>query len=557
MRKKRVAMHGYSFFCLKLYLNLQQNYVINRQIYLKGQNNMETIAVNEELTEQNQTNRLKKFWQKISFGKKKQMQEQDANVDSANETGWSSVIISHMTPEELLTTSLKELMSNYLPNAYTEKEKKQNQDIVSKFQKYFGKDFDVEKTKFEFTDPKAAQVAQDYLNEKLEGIKNKALSMNIMELNKAVDEIYKFIGFTDINLLETPKQNADLMFQHRVGHFAQMANTFTVLDTVRDILDISTDATMLLGAKLRLENDIKQMENLHRQNAISGEQMAIIYENIGRIHDHYFAKDKGYNADAIGLEKRIARQYMEDALNLTCDVDRIQSCQQYLQQEGKKLTPKIARMVQTAYERYFAKMKANNEPISSKAHEKYADAIVAQESCIGFIDEKGMQRIHNQTDKAISHYIKAIETSPRDENKVQVLNKMLHYVQKYRYDEQDEYLWKSVNVVNDTFSGKNKVLSLMQLLPKIKKNLPLKKILLESTFNELLETTDMDEKSRNLLLKNAGKQWVDLADAQKDIKGIAFINQTLDKIEKADKIRLQKEQMPISRKSSGGKDYFA
>jgi len=120
-----------------------------------------------------------------------------------------------------------------------------------------------------------------------------------------------------------------------------------------------------------------------------------------------------------------------------------------------------------------------------------------------------------------------------------------------------EYLWKSVNVVNDTFSGKNKVLSLMQLLPKIKKNLPLKKILLESTFNELLETTDMDEKSRNLLLKNAGKQWVDLADAQKDIKGIAFINQTLDKIEKADKIRLQKEQMPISRKSSGGKDYFA
>jgi hypothetical protein len=519
---------------------------------------METIAVNEDLTEQNQTNRLKKFWQKISpWKKKEQTQKQAINNDSANETGWSSVIISHMTPEELLTTSLKELMSNYLPEAYTEKEKKQNQDIIGKFQKYFGKDFDVEKTKFEFTDPKAAQVAQDYLDDKLEGIKNKALSMNIMELNKAVDEIYKFIGFTDINLLETPKQNADLMFNHRVGHFPQMANTFTVLDVVRDILDISTDSTMSLGAKIRLENDIKQMESLHQQNAITGEQMAIIYENIGRIHDHYFAKDKGCNTDAIVLEKKIARQYMEEALNLTSDVNRIQSCEQYLQQEGKKLTPKIARMVMTAYERYFDEMKESNEPISSKAHEKYAEAIMAQESCIGFIDEKGMQRIHRQTDKALSHYIRAVKSASRSENKVQVLNKMLHYLQKYRYDEQDEYFWKSVNVVNDTFSGNNKVMGLMQLMPKIRKNLPLKKILLESTFNELLDTKDMDEKSRNLLLKNTARQWLDLADAQKDANHIAFVNQTLDGIETADKTRTQKEQMPISRVSSGGKDYFA
>ena len=50
---------------------------------------------------------------------------------------------------------------------------------------------------------------------------------------------------------------------------------------------------------------------------------------------------------------------------------------------------------------------------------------------------------------------------------------------------------------------------------------------------------------------------MDLADAQKDAKGIAFVNQTLDDIENADKTRLQKEQLPISRVSSGGKDYFA
>ncbi len=478
--------------------------------------------------------------------------------------GTTSVRISHMQPQELMEISLNELRSMYVTNAYTPEELKQNQKVLDRFKKYYGENFDVEKTELDLLDPKLMQVTKEYVDEKLESIKNKALSMNIAELNDSVNEIFHFIGFNDIDLSTTPKKTTDKMFHHRVGHFPEMANTYMVLDTVRDILDISTDSTMSLGSTNRLEHDIKVMTSLHHKKAINSEQMAIIYENVARIHEHYFAKDKN-NKEAIDSEKKIAGKYMEEALNLTSDVWRIQSCTEYLQGADKKLTPKIARMVQTAYERYFNRIKKQDERVLeeespqelSSAHEKYADVIIGQEAYVGFISETAKQKIHHNTDKALSHYIQAIKTSSLMEDKVQILNKMVHYLQKFNYGEKDEYFWKSVNVVNDAFSGDNKIMNLMNLLPRIKQNKMFKKFLLEASINELLDTRDMDTSRRNLLLKNTGQQWLKLADKKKDAVGIAVVTDTLKKIETEEKARKQKEQMPISRTSSRGKDYFS
>ena len=521
-------------------------------------------SVNEE---QNENMKSKVGTEDLSAGKESEKQDEnsDAKTDETDEQpqeaktdndGLTSVTVTHMSEDELLIISMRDLMSSYVSETYTEEEKKRNQDIIGKFQKYYGKDFDVEKTKLELEDPKLKEVAQDYLNEKLEGIKNKALSMDISQLNDALNEIYKFIGFSNINLSATPKAEADLMFNHRVGHFQEMADTYMVLDTVRDILDISTDSTMSLGSRLRLDKDIEKMKKLRHRKAINREQMAIIYENVGRIHEHYFAKDKN-NTKAINKEQKSAGKYMEEALKRTSDVNRIQSCVEYLQEEGKKLKPKIARMAQEAYERFFADNAEKDEHVLSKAHEKYADVIIEQESYVGFISETTRKKILHQTDLALSHYAQAIETSPFSEDKVQILNKMIYYLGKFRYTAHDEALWKSVNVVTDAFAGNNKIKGLMQLLPRVEENKDLKKILLETSINELLGAEDIDDAKRNLLLKNTGQQWLKLADKKEDAKGIKKVTSVLEEIENQEKERMQKEQVPISRVSSKGIDYFS
>ena len=85
----------------------------------------------------------------------------------------------------------------------------------------------------------------------------------------------------------------------------------------------------------------------------------------------------------------------------------------------------------------------------------------------------------------------------------------------------------------------------------------MKKILLETSINELLGAEDIDDAKRNLLLKNTGQQWLKLADKKEDAKGIKKVTSVLEEIENQEKERMKKEQVPISRVSSKGIDYFS
>ena len=471
-----------------------------------------------------------------------------ANVDESEGN-----VLTHMNAQELLYRSFQELMSLYTSQVYTTEESERNQYIIAKFNKFFGKDFSTE-TEFDMDDPRVLEVANDYLHDKLEIIKDNALSMDINKLNKAINEICRFVGF-DLDLSTTPKDSMDAMFKHRVGDFPEMASTYAVLDTARDVLDISTDSTMSLGSEIRLEKDIKLMEKLRQDGFINGEQLAIMYESVARIHDHYFAKDKN-NTEGIKQEKQIAVKYMEKALSYTANVDRIQACAYFLKKDGK-YTPKVARMIQQAYERFFADEQPKDKGSLSVAHEKYADLIIGQENMVGFLSDTQRREIHNQTDTAVNHYIQAIEISPTPENKTYVLNKLVHNLHKFNYYESDEAFWKSINVVNDMFSGKNKVMNLVKLLPQVRENQKFKKILLEATINELIDAKDVDEASRKLLLKNTGKQWLELADVKADAAGIDFVTNKLKELDKTEEKRMKQELKPIVRLSSSGNDYFS
>ena len=107
------------------------------------------------------------------------------------------------------------------------------------------------------------------------------------------------------------------------------------------------------------------------------------------------------------------------------------------------------------------------------------------------------------------------------------------------------------------FSGKNKVMNLVKLLAHVKENQKFKKILLEATINELIDAKDVDEASRKLLLKNTGKQWLELADVKADAAGIDFVMRKLKELDKTENKRMKKELKPISRPSSSGNDYFS
>ncbi len=473
--------------------------------------------------------------------------QENIGMSKPDENGMAKIY--RLMPEELLDISFREFISLYKRNPYTQEEHDNNTYVAEKLHKYVGENF--QDDDIDMTDVRFQKVAKEYLVEKLNKLKTQVLTTKVENLNSAYQELLQFVGLP-VDIAKTKKDTIDTMFKHRAGHLPDLWHTYQVIDAVRDIHDISTDSSIALSAENRIREQIKIMDNLHHTHFLSDEQMAAMYENVARIYDNNFSKDKSSH-EAVRRERSTAVRYFTKALALTSDIYRIESCTDSLK-SNNKLESHIIDLACAAYERYFADNPSENIPAT--AHENYADAITAKYTGVGFIAGDSLKQMQQQTDIAMHHYYQAIIQSPTQENKVFLLGKLLEKLDKYRYDEHNEYFWKSVNMVGTVFAGKDRITNLIKFLPQVN-NKNMRKILLEATFNELVDTTEMNADLRKLHLNNIGHKWLKIADPQTDEYGIKFVKKTLADLQEEENIRLQKEKMPITRLSSKNHDYFS
>jgi hypothetical protein len=453
----------------------------------------------------------------IKEGGNNDVQTDDAeNVDPVD-------TISPLTPEIWPSVILLHLQSAHEGNATSEWFKQKVDEVC-------GKDFNIEHLWLPENEELTAQIISDYLDFELENIRRKSFSLNSDDISEAATSMLNISGIKMSVDQFNQLPNDDLLLK-RISQVDELKDTYKVFDTGTQFytLYISNNFN-----RLDIENNVRKVEDLHSTGLLETELLAKCYYNAAVLHEKKYDSKRAPTLQ----ETKIHTHYMRDALSLTADPALIKICNDFLPTTiGNK-----KELVLEACNRAFSEHVDDPDKLYL-AHMLYAKAL-AQST-------PNLAKSGNQEEDycdAINHYRDAFELCGSDVRRAKILRNMIKLQKNI---DPEGALNTQMYLATSFLEGKTKVVELMKLSASTK-NQKLKKVLLESAVNELVDTDGINVKERSLLLKNISSNLTPIYQKEND-PNLEKLNQlvkknTIDTVEPT--------KIEIHRISSKGNDHF-
>ncbi len=375
------------------------------------------------------------------------------------------------------------------------------------------------------------KIYQDYLDTICYKVKTDTFSLNADKVNSAFETLYEFAAVQFASEISTGKM--DKVIRARLETIPQLEETYVVATIGRDLYGMmNSDAAST--SQIEVENKVQTLEDLHDVNIIDNEQMALGYHNIAIVLERMSRnKNEGLGANK---ERLASYDYMSKALRLTADPQLIKTCYEYLPNtQNKKM-----QYVREACDRALVANDGDKTALY-KIHTIYSKTLEIENNTSHFTlvsDENYAE--------AMYHYQEAFANANTKERQAKVLRNMAK-LQK-NADKAASYVTRA-ELAEHYLTGKAKVRELLRLASDVSKP-ETKQALYESAANELIDSAEIKNGEKSLLLSNVIHH----------LRPLYGNNKTkldnLDKLEKQYCTKPKNKEFSLLRASSKGNDYF-
>ncbi len=402
----------------------------------------------------------------------------------------------------------------------------------------FGEEYDLEKNGIALADPRTHELAQEYLDKRLKVIKDSTFSLNANTVNDAATEIFELAGL-EVDMSNVPMSAQHKIMEHRLVNSPKLLQSFKVMTVSSDIFNMMNAASQTMATRIEVENKVQQIEDFHAQGIIDNEQAAMGYHNLAMLYEYTEARKNSVSQTK--QESRSAHDSLRKALSLTSNPSLIKICFDCLPDS----TNNKMILVQEACDRALAR--PNNTPASLyKTHILYSKALLSE----GKPKLYGKQS-DNYIDEALYHYDEAYNNAETKERKEKVLR---HIIKLQRVtDNNDGYIDARIKLAENFLTGKTKVRELMSISEACDDK-EMKKFLMESAVNELIDTNTIKKEEKSLLLKNVIGQLEGMYDPNNKVDASKL--EITKKLMKKHCAREGRKETFLIRASSRGHDYF-
>ena len=384
------------------------------------------------------------------------------------------------------------------------------------------------------------EVAQLFNDEELDAflynIKNRALSLRADDINGSVEDFVKLtLGAVDVSSM--PQDVLEALMNIKVSGIEELKDTYDVINVGKEFYNLLSTAER---NNISIEIVRKKTEDLYRIGVIDDEQMAMGYHNVALLFESldksngYYSKGKDYNI--------FTNKYMVKALNLTGNVELIQTCLNYIPEKTKNMRE----MVHDALDRAFRENSGDASSmfqiytLYAESYEKFKNG-----NGVGYLDKDARE---DDDFRSIVYYREALKYAPTENDEVRTLRR----IAKKQYNADVEgYVDTKLSIIKK-FEGRRKIMEMIRLAKDDRADSKLKVKLYEGAVNELIEDKFMPKGEKNLLWKNIKANLGELYgnNSRKNARLQAI----------SDKYFIDakpKRRVGFSKKSTSGKDYFS
>ena len=372
------------------------------------------------------------------------------------------------------------------------------------------------------------------LEEYLKRIKTDALSLKADDINDGLARFNKLVlGNVDVSQMDVNVYNT--FMKVKVSGVEELQDTYDVIVIGKEYYD------MLKGVErnnISIETIRKRTEKLYRKGAIDEEQMAFCYHNVALLFDDLATAKSSYSRSY--NDKNFVCKYMVKALNMTNNLELIQTCTKYIPEKTKNMR----KMLQNALDRAL-KNKENDNPLDrfqiyclyAESFERYSD------DKIGFLESNVRD---NDAYYSMIYYEEALKYASTKDDEIKILRNIAKKQKDF-----DKYTDTMVRII-ETSQGRQKIMEIMRFVVNDKIDDEMKISLYETAVNELIDDKYIIKAEKNLLWKNIKGNLVKLYDRNtKKLNKLKIIEDRYFSEMKT------KRKARFSKKSSVGKDYFS
>lgn len=375
------------------------------------------------------------------------------------------------------------------------------------------------------------KIYQDYLDTICYKVKTDTFSLNADKVNSAFETMYDFAAVRFANELSIGKM--DKVIKARFETIPQLDEAYFVATIGRDLYGMM-NSNEVKTSQIEVENKIQTLEDLHDVNVIDNEQMALGYHNIAIVLER-MSRNKS-EGSGTNKERLVSYDYMSKALRLTVDPQLIKTCYEYLPNtQGNKML-----YVREACDRALVANDGDKTALY-KIHTIYSKTLEIENNTSHFTlvsDENYAE--------AMYHYQEAFANANTKERQAKVLRNMVK-LQK-NADKAASYVTRA-ELAEHYLTGKAKVRELLRLASDVSKP-ETKQALYESAANELIDSAEIKNGEKSLLLSNVIHNLRPLYGNDKTKLD------NLDKLEKQYCTKPENKEFSLLRASSKGNDYF-
>ncbi|MBQ7632767.1 MAG: hypothetical protein IJS88_01465 [Alphaproteobacteria bacterium] len=453
--------------------------------------------------------------------------ENKTNQNAAQNEEQSANKIEPMTSEELFTRALLLLQVSA-----------QQDDKVAAYytdlkREYFGPEIsDEEAENAPFEDKRQQDLVERYISDKIEIINDYAISLKQSSVNKAFEEIFILTGM-ELNAESIKPDFYDSLFEYRASMQKGLLEEYKILQLNRDVLNIYKNKS----GTIELNDKVMKMENYFSSGAITREQLAQFYYNIGSVYD--ISSLQKNTEKMVKDEHNFALGYKRQALDITntnialiLDVHRDWS--PHFDYNSQKILDACHRVIDNS----------GDARSLFRAHKLYAETLLDFKGTDGFSKQR-----EKRINSVIKHFRRAINYTNNKNEKIDLLNIV---------SEQEKNFDKSAYI-----RTRMEMASLLNYRARIREynrlvdetdNIKLKRFMLKAGINEFYELSDIDNEDRHLYDSLDAKFRNILNNENRDEKTIA----KLDKLKKIyGSNPKDTKEIVFTPMSTSGHDWFA
>lgn len=386
-------------------------------------------------------------------------------------------------------------------------------------------------------DPRILQIFADFTEYFADRLKSDAFSLNAEDVNNAVTELNAYAGLSKLQSAEIPQKVWFKILYNRLSNIPKINDAVNVLQVGSDLFNMINSTSQTMVTQIETENKVQSVEDFYAKGIINRDQMACGYHNLAILFERMSTQTSVIKSENM---RQAVYGYMRNALSLTSNPQLIKTCYECLPEK----TNNKMQLIQEACDRAMERPDLDDSQMF-KIHTLYSKTLIHNSAPL-----YGMNKGNNlkNYEEAMYHYRQALQYACTKDQKAKVLRSI---IKLQKNTDVKASLDTRLELTEQYLEGKTKVRELLSIAAETK-DTEIKKLALESSVNELIDTPTIKPEERSLLLKNSFNQLREIYSPENDAKKLEVLNS----LEKRYCPKTKKKTTYYGNFSSRGHDYF-